>query len=90
MVARYKVHKFRDKWNDGYFKPVFSDPDAVERQQARKEVMQGLQDNEDCNDLLLKAEAQWDAEMRLDYNCWSMSKADPDYVCKCFEDKKEE
>jgi len=91
MVARYKVHKQRaDKWDDGYYRPYSSDPDSIERQQAKKDVIQGISDNEDSNDLLLRMEAQEDAEMRLDYDCWMRQKADPDnYVCRCFEKDEE-
>ena len=91
MVARYKTHKFRDKWNDGYFKPVFSDPDSIERQQAKKDIIQGISDNEDSNDLLLRMEAQFYEEERQDWDCWMRQKADPEnYVCRCFEHKDEE
>jgi hypothetical protein len=87
VVARYKVHKQRaDKWDDGYYRPYSSDPDSIERQQARKEIMQGLQDNEDFNHLLLKAEIQWEEEERRSWECWMRQKADPEnYVCRCFE-----
>jgi len=92
MVAPYKVHKQRaDKWDDGYYRPYSSDPDSIERQRARKEVTQGLSDNEDSNDLLLRLEASWDDEERLSSECWRMQQADPEnYVCRCFEPKDEE
>ncbi len=91
MVARYKVHKFRGKWNYDISNAKFSDPDSAERQQAKKDVIQGISDNEDSNDLLLRMEAQEDAEERLDWECWMRQKADPEnYVCRCFEPKEEE
>lgn len=91
MVARYKVHKQRaDKWDDGYFRPWSSDPDAVERQKARLDVKQGLKDNEDSNDLLLRMEEQFYADTALDEECWRRQQADPEnYVCRCFEDKND-
>lgn len=83
MVARYKIHKFRDKWNDGYYKPKFSNPDSVERQRAKHEARQGLQAYHDY-DVVLK-EDDWEEEMERAWRCYQMELADPDYICKCFE-----
>lgn len=92
MVARYKVHKQRaDKWDDGYYRPFSSDPDSIERQKAKRDVIQGISDNEDLNDLQMKAEIQFEEDMRLDYDCWTRQQADPDnYVCRCFEKKEDD
>jgi hypothetical protein len=88
MTAPHKLHKFRDKYNDGYYKPKFTNPDSVERQRAKEEIKQGLEDTDDLNDLQIRAEIQWEEEMRLSYECYLKEKADPDnYTCRCFDKK---
>lgn len=86
MTAHYKLHKFRDKYNDGYYKPKFTNPDSVERQLAKKEIQSGIEEVRDLNDIQLKAEIQWEEEMRMANECYLRELADPEnYKCTCGE-----
>lgn len=60
MTARYKLTKFRDKWNDGYFKPKHPCPNTVERQRGQKEIEQELKDQHINTDLAIRDEARSD------------------------------
>lgn len=88
MVALYKLKREREMMSKDESRSLHLE--GSERNRGKLEVRQGLKDNEDSNDLLLRMEEQWDADMRLDEECWRRQQADPDnYVCRCFEKKEE-
>lgn len=86
MTARYKLTKFRDKWNDGFYKPKHPDPNTVERQKSYREVRRELVDQHINHQFIIRDEARMDREEAEAWACYEMELADPNYECKCFED----
>lgn len=89
MVAQYKRKRLAEEQStDGYTKYL---SEGSQRQHGKRQVKQGLKDDFDYNDRLLRDEIQWDEEMRMASECWEREKLDPEnYRCTCkFVDNEE-
>ena len=65
--------------------------EGSERMRAKKEIKQGLKDADDFNDIQLRAEIQWEEEMRMANECYLKELADPEnYRCTCYKHKDED
>jgi len=82
MVAQYKLKRLTGYQSKDESRPV--DYERSERMRSKKEVRQGMKDNLDYNDRLLRDEIQWEDEMRMASECWEREKLDPEnYRCTC-------
>lgn len=89
MVAKYKRKRHIIE-NNLDAKPKHINLEKSERWAAKKEVQERLAESDYLTLDRLQAAAKQEEEMALDFWCWSMQQADPNYVCRCFEDKEEE
>jgi hypothetical protein len=82
MVAQYKRKRLIEE--DSTDKPAKYISEGSQRQHGKREVDQGMKDNLDYNDRLLRDEIQWEDEMRTASECWEREKLDPEnYRCTC-------
>lgn len=84
MTARYKLTKFRDKWNDGYFRPKYPCPNTVERQLGLKELELELIDQHVNRAEIIRDEAIFEHDTRAGLLCYAKERADHGYKCNCF------
>ena len=85
MTAHYKRKRMVEhNSTDNHVKHINFEPSN--RQLAKKEIKSGLHDHIDLNDIQLKAEIQWEEEMRMANECYLRELADPEnYKCTCGE-----
>jgi hypothetical protein len=82
VVAQYKRKRLIEE--DSIDKPAKYVSEGSQRQHGKREAQQGLKDNLDYNDVQIRAEIQWEEEMRRASECWEREKLDPEnYRCTC-------
>lgn len=83
MVAKYKQKRLQEEWCLDSSKGL--DLEGSEREAAKRECRERLLEADLLSADRLERESEYERQYQLDIECYTRSKADPNYRCTCFD-----